>query len=140
MANNIKEEIKEFSKIIKKYPNINEFYLGRAKLYVKIKQYKKAIKDYKRGYSGHFLYDDIASICESKGLNEEAEQIYSKCIEENKNDIRRYLRRACFYLRIGEKGKSISDCKKILEIPSKNKVITELKEVFKLNMLHYSGK
>ena len=39
---NIKEKIKEFNKLIKKYPGIKELYLGRAKLYGKIKQYKKA--------------------------------------------------------------------------------------------------
>ena len=42
LMKNVKEKIKEFNKLIKKYPGIKELYLGRAKLYGKIKQYKKA--------------------------------------------------------------------------------------------------
>ena len=33
MKENIEEKIKEFDEIIKKYPTVKEFYLGRAKLY-----------------------------------------------------------------------------------------------------------
>ena len=40
---NIKERIKEFSELIKKYPNIKELYIERAKLYTELKEYKKAI-------------------------------------------------------------------------------------------------
>lgn len=50
---NYKEELKEFNKLIKKYPEIKEFYLGRAKLYGKIKQYKKAFNDYKKVYTDY---------------------------------------------------------------------------------------
>ena len=44
MADNIKEKIKEFDNLIKKHPDIQELYIGRALLYTKIKQYKKALQ------------------------------------------------------------------------------------------------
>ena len=46
MIKSTKERIKEFSEMIKKYPNIKEFYIERAKLYDASKQYKKAVEDF----------------------------------------------------------------------------------------------
>ena len=39
---NIKEEIEEFTKLIKRYPDISDLYIGRAVLYAKIGEYEKA--------------------------------------------------------------------------------------------------
>ena len=48
MINNIKERIKEYSEMIEKYPDIKEFHIERAKLYCEIKEYEKAVEDFKK--------------------------------------------------------------------------------------------
>ena len=127
----IKEEIKKFNKLIDKYPNIEELYLGRAILYTKSKQYKKAVKDYERIHTNYFC-QDILSICERNGLMKEVESFYTKKINRTKNDIKNYLSRANFYTRIGENKKAICDCKSALKISPCNettlmliKILTE---------------
>ena len=61
MLKEIKEQIKEFDKLIKKYPDIYELYIGRAILCAKIGEYEKALKDYERGHE-NYIYD-IVAIC-----------------------------------------------------------------------------
>ena len=112
---NVKEKIKEFNKLIKKYPGIKELYLGRAKLYGKIKQYKKAFNDYEKVYTG-YISNDIADICERNNLIEEAEELYTKAINLDKNNVGNYLRRAYFYMCTKRNEKAFSDCKTCLEI------------------------
>ena len=72
-TNDIKEQIKEFSDFIKKYPHVQEFYIYRAYLYEKTKQYQKAIEDYKAILPVQYLNFDIAGACESNCLVKEAE-------------------------------------------------------------------
>jgi len=122
---NIKELIKDFSKLIDKYPNIEELYLGRAILYTKSKQYKKAVKDYEKLHANYFC-QDILSICERNGLIKEAEKFYAEKINKTKNDIKNYLSRANFYARIGENKKAICDCKSALEISPCNEIVLML--------------
>ena len=43
----IKQEIKEFSRLIKKYPSVQDFYIGRAYSYMLIGENKKALSDCK---------------------------------------------------------------------------------------------
>ena len=85
---NVREKIKEFNKLIKKYPGIKELYLGRAKLYGKIKQYKKAFNDYEKVHTG-YISNDIADICERTNLIKEAEELHTKAINSKKNNMRR---------------------------------------------------
>lgn len=122
---NIKEQIKEFSNLINKYPHIEELYLGRAILYTKSKQYNKAVEDYQKIHTNYFD-KDILSICERNGLIKEIENFYTKKINKTKNDIRNYLSRANFYARIGENKKAICDCKSALEISPCNEIVLML--------------
>ena len=115
LMKNVKEKIKEFNKLIKKYHGIKELYLGRAKLYGKIKQYKKAFNDYEKVYTG-YISNDIADICERNNLIEEAEELYTKAINLDKNNSKNYLHRAYFYMRTQKNKEAISDCKTCLEI------------------------
>ena len=127
MINNIKEEIKEFDKLIKKYPDIEELYIGRAILYTKIKQYENAVKDYKRGCEKYLCYD-IMNICRRNNLIKEAEELYTKKIKEQSSIIN-YISRARFYISIGEDKKALDDCEIILKMSPKNKFILGIKEV-----------
>ena len=47
MIKNIEEKIKEFDEMTKKYPSVKEFHIERAKLYCEIKEYEKAVEDFK---------------------------------------------------------------------------------------------
>ena len=125
--NNIKEEIKEFDKLIKKYPDIEELYIGRAILYTKIKQYENAVKDYERGCEKYLCYD-IMNICRRNNLIKEAEELYTKKIKEQSSIIN-YISRTRFYISIGEDKKALDDCKIILKMSPKNKFILGIKEV-----------
>ncbi len=127
MLKNIKKEIKEFNKIIKKYPNIKEFYLGRAILYTKIKQYKKAVQDYEKAYKNYFCYD-LINICERNGLTKEAEEFYTKAINKD-NSAKNYLNRTYFYMRIGEKEKALNDLKTSLKLSPKNETISTISQI-----------
>ena len=125
--NNIKEEIKEFDKLIKKYPDIEELYIGRAILYTKIKQYENAVKDYERGCEKYLCYD-IMNICRRNNLIKEAEELYTKKIKEQSSIIN-YISRARFYISIGEDKKALDDCEIVLKMSPKNKFILGIKEV-----------
>ncbi len=127
MLKNIKKEIKEFNKIIKKYPNIKEFYLGRAILYTKIKQYKKAVQDYEKAYKNYFC-QDIISICERNGLTKEAEEFYTKAINTEKS-AKNYINRSYFYARICEKEKALNDLKTSLKLSPKEETILSLANI-----------
>ena len=125
--NDIKEQIKEFDKLIKKYPDIQELYIGRAILYTKIKQYENAVKDYERGCEKYLCYD-IMNICSRNNLIKEAEELYTKKIKEQSSIIN-YISRARFYISIGEDKKALDDCEIILKMSPKNKFILGIKEV-----------
>jgi len=129
MINNIKEKIREFSRIIKRYPNIKEFYIERAKLYGEIKEYKKAFEDFKKTLDEYYTCEDIATVCEKVGLKKEAENFYTKAINENKNNPNAYINRIYFYMRTGETEKAISDCKTVLKISPKDENISTLKQI-----------
>ena len=128
MIKNIEQKIKEFDKIIKKYPTVKEFYLGRAKLYEELKDYQKAIKDYKRACIQYIWYD-IASICKRNKLYKEVEDFYTNAINRDKDNVKNYFCRAYFYMNIGEYKKALSDCKKGLELDSKNESLSYLEEI-----------
>ena len=130
MLKNIEERIKEFNEIIRKYPNINEFYIGRAILYEENKQYKEALDDYRRANSNNFFYD-IISICERNNLKKEAEELYTKAIKEDKENIKNYIRRAYFYKCIGERRKALCDCNTVLKVDPNNETILTLKAILK---------
>ena len=125
--NNIKEEIKEFDKLIKKYPDIEELYIGRAILYTKIKQYENAVKDYQKGCENYICYD-IMNICKRNNLIKESEELYTKKIN-NENSVMNYSSRLRFYISIGEDKKALADCETILKMEPKNEFILEIKEV-----------
>jgi len=129
MTNDIKEKIKEFSDLIEKYPYVKEFYIYRAYLYEKTKQYQKAMKDYKTILPTQYLNFDIAYICEKKGLFKEAERFYTQAINEDKKNIHKYIRRIRFYLSIKETDKAILDCKTALELFPKEETIKTLKRI-----------
>ena len=129
MTNDIKEQIKEFSNLIKRYPHVQEFYVYRAFLYEKTKQYQKAIEDYKKILPVQYLNFDIAGICEKNDLFKEAEIYYTKAINEDKNNIHKYINRIHFYMRIKEIDKAILDCKTVLEISPKKETIQILKRI-----------
>ena len=129
MTNDIKEQIKEFSNLIKRYPHVQEFYVYRAFLYEKTKQYQKAIEDYKKILPVQYLNFDIAGICEKNDLLKEAEIYYTKAINGDKNNIHNYIRRIYFYMRIKEIDKAILDCKTVLEISPKKETIQILKRI-----------
>ena len=125
MIKDIKEKIKEFDDMIKKYPSVKDFYLGRAELYGKVKNYKKAFEDYKKARD-HYIYNDIASICEKYNLVEEAERIYIKAINKDKNNPENYIKRASFYALTNKNKKALADCKTVLKLHPKNKIIIEI--------------
>ena len=122
----IKEEIEEFTKLIKKYPHISELYIGRAVLYTKIEEYEKAVKDYETAHED-YLYDIIA-VCRRNHLNEEIEKHYTQKINKDKNNVVNYISRVRFYRTIGENKKALADCKSILKISPNNKFILEMKK------------
>ena len=128
MVDNIQEKIKEFSEMIKKYPEVKEFYLGRANLYEQIKEYKKAIKDYRR-ICIHYIWYDVVSICKRNRLYKEVEDFYTNAIKRDKNNIENYFCRAYFYMNIGEYRKSLSDCKTVLKLDPNNEHILTLQEI-----------
>ena len=128
MIENIEQKIKEFDEMIKKYPYVKEFYLGRATLYEELKQYKKAIQDYKRVCIEHIWYD-MVSICKRNRLYKEVEDFYTNAINANKNCAKKYYCRAFFYMDIGQYKKALSDCKTALKLNPKNDYVLELKEI-----------
>ena len=138
MKENIEEKIKEFDEIIKKYPTVKEFYLGRAKLYEELKEYKKAIEDYKRACIQYIWYD-VVSICKRNRLYKEIEDFYTNAINSDKNNVKNYFCRAYFYMNIEEYKKALSDCKKGLRLSPKNESLLELEEILfeKLNKHKY---
>ena len=123
----IKEQIKDFDRIIKRHPNIEELYIGRALLYAKIKQYKKAIEDFERGCMEYMCYD-ITVICKRHSLFKDAEEIYTKQIDKDKNNIMGYITRARFYKSICEYKKALTDCESALKISPKDKFVLEMKK------------
>ena len=123
----IEEEIKEFDKLIKKYPYIEELYIGRAILYSKIGEYQKAIKDYEKAHED-YIYDIIA-ICKRSKLTKEIEKFYTNKIDKDKNNTINYISRARFYMSIGENKKALADCETILKISPKNSLILEFKKI-----------
>ena len=127
MLKEIEEEIKEFGELIKKYPDIIELYIGRALLYTKIKQYENAIKDYEKGCANYMCYD-IMNVCKRNNLVKEAEELYTKKINKDKNNTINYMSRARFYISVGENEKALSDCETILKLSPKNKFFLEIKE------------
>ena len=129
MLKDIKEKIKEFNKLIKQYPYVKELYIYRAALYEKSLQYKKAVEDYKMILPEQYMCFDMAGICERNGLNEAAEEFYTKAINENKKDIQNYICRICFYIRIKDIEKAISDCKTVLALSPKNETALTLKRI-----------
>ena len=129
MTKEIEERIKEFSELINKYPYVQEFYIYRAYLYEKTKQYQKALEDYKAIVPPQYLNFDIAGICEEHGLVKEAEKYYTQKIKEDKKNIHNYIRRIHFYMRIREIDKAILDCKTVLELSPKNETIQILKRI-----------
>ena len=134
MIENIEQKIKEFDEMIKKYPDVKEFYLGRATLYEEIGEYKKAIQDYKRVCIEHIWYD-MVSICKRNRLYKEVEDFYTNAINSDKNNAKKYYCRAYFYMNIGEYKKALSDCKKGLELDAENESLSDLEEILleKLN-------
>ena len=129
MTNDVKEQIKEFSNLIEKYPAVQEFYVYRSFLYEKTKQYQKAIEDYKKIIPPQYLNFDIVGICEQHGLIKEAERFYTQAINKDKKNIYHYIRRIHFYMRIKEIDKAILDCKTVLEISPKKETIQTLKRI-----------
>ena len=123
---NIKEQIKEFDKLIKKYHDIDELYIGRAILYTKIGEHEKALKDYERGHED-YIYDIIA-ICKRNNLIKEIEELYTSKIKKDKNNILNYISRARFYMSIGEDKKALTDFESVLKISPKNKLILRFKK------------
>ena len=127
--NNIKGRIKEFSKLIKKYPSIKELYIERAKLYTEIKEYKKAVEDYQKSYIEYYLCKDIIKVCEELGLSKEAEEYYTKEINKDKKNISNYKKRIYFYMKGNEIEKSIKDCTTVLKLSPKDETILTLKRI-----------
>lgn len=134
MIKDIEEKIKQFDEMIKKYPTIKEFYLGRATLYEKINEYQKAIEDYKK-VCMHYIWYDIASICKRNKLYKEVEDFYTNAINSDKNNVKNYYCRAYFYMHTYQYKKALSDCKKALKLEPKNDYMLELQEILfeKLN-------
>ena len=126
MLKEIKEQIKGFDKLIKKYPHIEELYIGRAILYTKIRDYEKALKDYEKAHE-NYIYDIIA-ICKRNNLIKEVEEFYTRKIDKDKNDIVNYLSRARFYMTIGKDNKALSDCETILQLSPDNNLVSAFKK------------
>ncbi len=95
MTKDIKAKINEFTELIKQYPHVQELYVHRAILYEKSKQYQKAIEDYKMISPVYYINFDMAGICERNGLNKEAEEFYTKAINEDKKNIRSNGQKCC---------------------------------------------
>ena len=129
MANDIKEKIKEFTELIKNHPDVKEFYVYRAFLYEKTKQYQKAIEDYKKTLPITYICFNMADICERNGLIKEAENFYTKAINKDKNNTYNYISRIYFYLRNKEIEKAVSDCKTVLKLSPKNETVLTLKRI-----------
>ena len=129
MKKEMKEKIKEFSELIRKYPYVKEFYIYRAFLYEKTKQYQKAIEDYKSIIPTHYICFNMAGICERNGLIKEAEKFYTQAINKDKKNIHKYINRIYFYIRTKETEKAITDCKTVLELSPKDETITTLKRI-----------
>ena len=127
MQKEIEEQIKEFNKLIKKYPHIQELYIGRAILYARIGEYEKAVKDYEKAHED-YIYD-IVAVCLRQNLIKEVETIYTQKINRDKNNIMNYMSRARLYIRIGEDKKALADCETILKMSPKNKLVSEFKKV-----------
>ena len=127
--NNLKERIKEFSELIKKYPSIKVLYIERAKLYTEIGEYKKAVEDYKKAYTEYYLCKDIIKVCEELGLTKEAEEFYTKEIQKDKKDISNYIKRIYFYLRENKIEKAIKDCTTVLKLSPEDETILTLKKI-----------
>ena len=134
MIKDIKEQIKEFDEMIKKYPTVKEFYLGRATLYEKINDYKKALEDYKRACIRYIWYD-IVSICKRNKLYKEVEEFYTNAINNDRNSVENYYCRAYFYMNTYQYKKALSDCKAALKLEPENEHMLELRETLleKLN-------
>ena len=129
MINNIEERIKEYSEMIKKYPGVKEFHIERAKLYCEIREYEKAVEDFKKTLEGYYVCQKIARVCEESGFNRDAEYYYTKAINKDKNNVNNYIDRLYFYMRIREIEKAISDCKAILKLSPKDKTLLALKNI-----------
>ena len=129
MIKDIKQKIKKFSDMIEKYPDIKQFYIHRARLYEQIKDYKKATEDYKKIFPSYYVCQNIATICEEAGLIKEAENFYTKAIEEDKNNILNYMYRLYFYIRTGETEKAVNDCIACLKLSPKDETILILKKI-----------
>lgn len=123
----IKEAIKEFDELIKKYPRIEEFYTGRAFLYTQIKEYGKAVKDYQMGCK--YMSYDIMAICKRNNLLKELEKIYTRNVNKDKNNIAGYMNRARFYMKIGKDREALADCEIVLKKSPENEFFSELKEI-----------
>ncbi len=122
MTKNIKKEIKEFTELINKYPLKEDLYIGRAFLYMEIKQYKKAAEDFKKAHTNYTAYD-IYSVCEREDLIAEAEKLYTKAINDDKSNFLNYTKRAGFYTRIGRTEKALADCETALKLNPNDKII-----------------
>ena len=129
MINNIKERIKQFSKIIERNPDIKELYIERAKLYAENKEYKKAFEDFKKTLHGYYVCKDIMMVCKELGLNNEIERLYTKAINKDKNNISNYINRISFYINIGKIEEAIADCKTVLKISPKEETILTLYKI-----------
>ena len=77
----------------------------------------------------NYISDDIKDIYERNDLIKEAERLYTKEINADKNNAENYIRRAYFYMRNGKNEKAISDCKTAIKISPKNKTILTLAEM-----------
>lgn len=130
---NIKKRIKDFSELIKKYPDVKELYKERAKLYGEIKEYKKAFEDFKKAYFGYYALENVITVCEKAGLIKEAERLYTKAINADKNNINGYIRRIYFYIRIGKIEKAVLDCKTVLKLSPKDETILILHKILTKN-------
>ncbi len=140
ITKSIKERIKELSEIIKRNPEVKELYMERAKLYDENKQYKKAAQDFKKAYSGYYLSQDILSLCIELGLYEEAEKLYTKAINKDKNNVHNYVKRICFYMGIEEIENAILDCKLVLELNPNEETILALQKILTGDYIKYKMK
>ena len=68
------------------------------------------------------------NICKRTNLIKEAEELYTKKINKDKNNIINYISRARFYINIGEDKKALSDCETILKFSPENNLILEYKK------------
>jgi len=73
--------------------------------------------------------DDIKYICERNNLLQEAERLYTKEINVDKNNATNYVRRAYFYMRNGKKEKAIRDCKTAQKLSPKDETILTIIEL-----------